>query len=257
MSYLKRLKKRRLPLPEFYPNICDNLKFNFFTYNANKLNIKIEFFLFSLLIVINHSMSIITRTAFLPIEEKILLNVDLDRHIEKFGGIRPYFAPGEIWPTDYKGCPMPFFCQFKDPRKKNTNNMIRVFISLKNKVPLIPNEIYYSITKINPIERPSTENIDSPYEPFMDHFIFPCYKIINWVEKKESYDLLSDIISEDDPTLNRIVKVGGIPYDPQMDDDNIKNNLLQLVECKISPYMWGDDGVFYVHEDLTGSWTCG
>ena len=63
--------------------------------------------------------------AYKPITKSITKETGLE---EKFGGEIPFFIKGEKWPSknEYN---MTFFCQFKDPRKKD-NILYRVFINI-------------------------------------------------------------------------------------------------------------------------------
>lgn len=158
-------------------------------------------------------------TVYFPQVKKIERETGLE---EKFGGMKPFFKKGEIWPTTQYLEPLVFICQFKDPRKNN-NNLIRVFLD-KDLIewesfehyegyPLYKGKPFISKINLDKYKDLQDKNITFPLKKFQDEiyenqkkpskykiipqsknqikkeieeeFIMPCYKITSWKKDKE------------------------------------------------------------------------
>jgi uncharacterized protein YwqG len=201
---------------------------------------------------------------------------------EKFGGNKPFFVKGEVWPSkdEYH---MTFFCQLKDPRKKD-NMLYRVFVMLDddgiqedfwiNKIELTPENIKNQII----IEKPKySEEIKN--NKYFNEEVFDAYEIIGWNKGDELksfetirkyygippyqyknnnriYNKLEEIYHELSLSASPGVKVGGTPLSTQDQEQVQDYDFLQLEYENYIPYMWGDCGIAHVSEDCQFTWDC-
>jgi hypothetical protein len=185
--------------------------------------------------------------AYTPVCEEITKETGLE---EKFGGNLPFLIEGQELPEN-----LFLLCQFKDPRNKD-NIMYQVFIN---------DDYDYEIKKINMtkdnIKKQKIIECESKFKP---------YKITSWtktkelisfdkLEKKFSFGKLSDKLCdmyyshENCPSTE--IKVGGTPMSTQCSDFN-NMDLLQLAQCTILEFEWGDTGIAHVSTDLILEWDC-
>lgn len=208
-------------------------------------------------------------TAFIPrvIEDEIEVETGLE---EKFGGNKPFFIEGEVWPLskDESKKPMKLICQFKDPRKK-TNILRRVFSTIDEdsdddldpEFKILDIELSEeNLKKQIVLETPSFK---TPYKPYM---------IKSWGQatelKPKPYIMLKYGYDENSskyhdeyyesrylPSMG--VKIGGTPMYTQYHGDYLgRDGFLQLSEDDFLPYGWGDSGIAHIDERGNLDWDC-
>jgi hypothetical protein len=208
-------------------------------------------------------------TAFIPgvNEDEIEVETGLE---EKFGGNKPFFIEGEMWPLskDKSKKQMKLICQFKDPRKKD-NILRRVFSTMDED----PEDDLYPEFRILDIEL-SEENLKkqivletpsfkTPYKPYM---------IKSWGQATElkpkpyimikyGYDENSSKYHDEYydsryfPSMG--IKIGGTPmYTQDPGDYEGRDGFLQLRESEFLPCGWGDCGIAHIDERGNLDWDC-
>jgi uncharacterized protein YwqG len=217
--------------------------------------------------------------AYLPITEEIENETGLE---EKFGGEIPFFVKGEVWPSteDYH---MTFFCQLKDPRKKD-NMLYRIFVLLDDsgiqedywitKIELSPENIKNQIIVKKPeyIEeiKSSEYFCEEKFEPFEIKKWSSHSELSSFNKIKEYYHIPDYVYKNNNDLYNKLeseyndhsrhpapgVKVGGTPISTQDQDTVLSYDFLQIEYESYIPYMWGDCGVAHVSEDCQLTWDC-
>jgi hypothetical protein len=218
-------------------------------------------------------------TAYKPVTKKIKKESGLE---EKFGGEIPFFVKGELWPSkdEYH---MTFFCQLKDPRKKD-NMLYRVFIMLDDegiqedywitKIELSPENIKNQII----IKKPEY-NDEIKNNKYFKEEKFESFEIQKWnrytelapfKKIREYYHIPEYIYKNNNELYNEIereymdcsnypaagVKVGGTPISTQDQDVVLEYDFLQLEYETYIPYMWGDAGIAHISENCEFTWDC-
>jgi hypothetical protein len=222
--------------------------------------------------------------AYKPITKSITTETGLE---EKFGGEIPFFIKDEKWPSsnEYN---MTFFCQFKDPRKKD-NILYRVFINIDepygicddywiNKIELSPQNIKKQIIIKKPeyskqikkkieLEHIELENNFKPFEiiewkkhseiksfsKIIEYFNIPEYNINN---TNKEYNKLQEEYGDSPNSPEYGVKVGGTPVSTQDQDSVLEYDLLQLAYEHYINYPWGDAGIAHISENCHLIWDC-
>lgn len=219
--------------------------------------------------------------AYKPITKSITKESGLE---EKFGGEIPFFIKDEKWPSsnEYN---MTFFCQFKDPRKKD-NILYRVFINIDEPYGLCEN---YWINKIELssqnikkqiiIKKPEySDEIKKNIELELENNFKP-FEIIEWKKNSEiksfseikkyfnipdydynnnnkEYEKLEEEYRNSPNYPDYGVKIGGTPVSTQDQNSVLKYDLLQLSYEQYINYSWGDAGIAHVSEDCHLIWDC-
>ena len=193
----------------------------------------------------------------------------------KFGGSKPFFIEGEVWPT-YKSVPMIFFCQFRDPRTEN-NILYRVFFpfdcdKLDEYDYTDPEDGYISKIELTNENLKKQIIIKKPTCNLVKLTNFKPFIINNWKTEKElkHYNLIKrelnisndqekklslyDLYFDNQFVPSSSVKIGGTPMYCQSSTSEI--NFFQLTDCKWMDYGWGDSGIAHIYEDCSLAWDC-
>ena len=206
------------------------------------------------------------------IEETGLENIEETGLENKFGGSVPFFVKGETWPLDLNSNPMIFICQFRlNIYEDNCQTLYRVFLSKNINIVTESNSI--QTIKLNEENLKNQIRLDANLiSNSIQLEANPLYIITNWKKKQElvSWSELQKIIKTDEQYdsfttreeynnhslyPSEMVKFGGTPIYCQY-NEQIQKNFLQLTQCEICPYKWGDSGIAHISEDGYLSWDC-
>ncbi len=203
---------------------------------------------------------------YFPVFEKIEKEDETGME-EKAGGSFPFFIKGEEWPTDTKRkIPMTFLCQFKDPRKPDSNLLYRLFYTVDqdDEFGSYADEYHVSSIELNETNIQKQIKLENTKTP-----VYKGYLIKQWRESKELiecetlfeklklfpdndannqlYELYSN--SKYAPSAN--IKIGGTSVFCQYQTDkNRFNNFFQMSWCEEVPYPWGDAGIAHIIKDI-------
>ena len=185
---------------------------------------------------------------------------------DKFGGSVPFFVKGETWPLDLNSNPMIFICQYRlNIYEDDCQTLYRVFLSKNINIVTESNSI--QTIKLN------EENLKNQIRLEANQLdANPLYIITNWKKKQElvTWSELQKIIKTDEQYdsfttreeynnhslyPSEMVKFGGTPIYCQY-NEQIQKNFLQLTQCEICPYKWGDSGIAHISENGYLSWDC-
>jgi hypothetical protein len=218
-------------------------------------------------------------TAYKPNTKQLKNETGLE---EKFGGEIPFFVKGEVWPSigEYH---MTFFCQLKDPRKKD-NMLYRVFVMIDdegiqedywiNKIELSPENIKNQIIIKKPDYSDEIKNNryfqEEKFEPFEIKKWNQFTELASFNKIREFYHIPDYVFKNNNELYNKVereyfdcsnhpssgVKVGGTPVSTQDQDAVLPYDFLQIEYETYIPYMWGDCGIAHISEDCKFTWDC-
>ena len=249
---------------------------------SSKIKIQLQLSsLTSLFFLLNNTKINCINLNYKPITKSITTETGLE---EKFGGEIPFFIKNEKWPSsnEYN---MTFFCQFKDPRKKD-NILYRIFINIDepyglcenywiNKIEMSPQNIKKQII----IKKPEYSNeikqkieleLENSFKPFeiiewknereiksfskiKEYFYIPDY---NYNNNNKEYEKLEEEYGNSPNYPDCGVKIGGTPMATQNQDAVLEYDLLQLSYTHYINYSWGDAGIAHISEDCHLVWDC-
>ena len=219
-------------------------------------------------------------SVFMPRVAKKPLEVETGLE-EKFGGEKPFFIEGETWPVyEFEGekKPFEFICQYYDPKIKDKNIFVRLFLPLSDNEAScdFPMLAYYHRIELDEetkkkqiiIPRPNLSNGEkyvnksfTPLKPYqieklvqfteikkfdyiMSEFKFPSYKMDN-----ELYSNMDDEYWNNRYCPSNSIKIGGTRTHTQFIPGDEPENILQITEECFLPINLGDDGIGHIDEN--------